>query len=193
MQKLCPLTRRVGSVSIGLIQGIVILFWLGVIRGRLRKRLPFGLRGDAAVHLDWSTEDSWEDRTMQSREAGHPNFMYPVKLDVRYTIRSRALGVLATGSGHTSSIGSHHIIFTGDQPIPKGARVEVSVAWPALLENRVKLQLILQGRTAAADGARTTVAISHYEFRTRALEPAHAILSMASPVEARQRFGLAHA
>lgn len=130
---------------------------------------------------------------MQSGEAGHSDFMYPVKLDVRYKIQSRALGVLATGSGQTSLIGSHRIIFTGDQPIPKGARVEVSVAWPALLENRVKLQLILQGRIAAADGARTTVAISRYEFRTRALEPAHAVLSMASPVKASPQFRLAHA
>lgn len=130
---------------------------------------------------------------MQPRETGHPHFMYPMKLDVRYKIRSRALGVMATGSGYTSSIGSRRIVFTGDQPVPKGARVEVSVAWPALLENRVRIQLVVQGRTAAADGARIMVDIAHYEFRTRALGPAQATSLTMPPVKTSPQFDAMHA
>jgi hypothetical protein len=131
---------------------------------------------------------------MQSRETAHPHFMYPVKLDVRYKIRSRALGIVEIGSGSTRSIGSHRIVFTGDHSIAKGARVEVSVAWPALLENRIKLQLVLQGYAAGEDGAEITVDIAHYEFRTRAAVPADArVLTVVSPVEASPQFNLVHA
>ena len=78
---------------------------------------------------------------------------------------------MAVGSGRTTHIGSHQIIFTGDQSLPKGTRVEVSVAWPALLEDRVKLQLVVQARVTSVEDDRITVDVRQYQFRTRAAIP----------------------
>lgn len=143
---------------------------------------PQGRRGARNAPSGERLQTVWEDPDTRDRAGvqgepggdvelrnnGHQAFLYPVHLALRYKALSSRQGVVATGSGQTTHIGSHQIIFTGDLSVPKGTRVEVSVAWPALLEERVKLQLVVQARVTSVDAGRITVEVRQYQFRTRA-------------------------
>ena len=52
--------------------------------------------------------------------------------------------------------------------MPPGAFVELSIAWPALLENRCPLQLIGFGRVLRSAAGKVASTIEQYEFRTLA-------------------------
>jgi hypothetical protein len=52
--------------------------------------------------------------------------------------------------------------------LPEGAYIEVSIAWPALLENRCPLQLVGFGRVLRSSERTTASTLEQYEFRTMA-------------------------
>jgi hypothetical protein len=62
---------------------------------------------------------------------------------------------------------SRGVLFTTETILPKGARIELTVSWPAKLDDAVPLNLVTMGivvRTGAKDAA---IAMEKYEFRTR--------------------------
>ena len=93
------------------------------------------------------------------------SYLYPVVLEVQFKGLTGKLPVAGTGA--TTLMGSRELVFTADGSIKAGVRLELSVAWPVLLDDHVKLQLVIVGRATAVDGNRVTFAISKYHFRTR--------------------------
>jgi len=91
---------------------------------------------------------------------------YPVELEMKYKIRARTPGV---GTGQTRWMSSQEVIFTADRPIEAGTLVEISIAWPVLLNNRVALQLVVEAKIAESQGTRATARILKHHFRTRGL------------------------
>jgi len=89
---------------------------------------------------------------------------YPVAMEIKYKIRSRTPRV---GMGQTSSMSSREVVFTADQPIQEGTLMEVSIAWPALLNNRVALQLVIDGEIVRCGETEMTARIIKHHFRTR--------------------------
>lgn len=87
---------------------------------------------------------------------------------------------LSAGSGSTISISSSRVLFESKNALPPGSLVELAVAWPVELENRIKLRLIIVGRAVSVSGKRTLVDVVRHEFRTRALPTTKRQLSVAS-------------
>ena len=94
---------------------------------------------------------------------------YPLQLELRYkALNSKPP---TSGIGKTLEISSTKIVFTADAPIEMGAKVVLSIAWPALLNNRVALQLVIEGQLTGGDGPTLTATITKHHFRTRAVIP----------------------
>jgi len=90
---------------------------------------------------------------------------YEVKLDVRWKVVHRKR-VRQTGTGITIDVSSGGISFNTDEPLSVGHKIELSIAWPALLGGTAPLRLVVEGRVVRATGRRVAVGIQRYEFRT---------------------------
>jgi hypothetical protein len=58
------------------------------------------------------------------------------------------------------------ILFTTDQIVLPGRRLEVSINWPAQLNNKCALKLVARGRVVRFEEGRAAMEIQQYEFRT---------------------------
>lgn len=75
------------------------------------------------------------------------------------------------GKGKTLNISSTGILFTTDQILLPGVRVEVFVDWPVELDQSCPLQLVATGRVVRIEQAgRVAVDVIKSEFRTRKRE-----------------------
>ena len=86
----------------------------------------------------------------------------PIERDVRYSM----LG-LGAGSGRTVNISSGGVLFTTQSRLREGAEVELAISWPALLNNRIPIKLVVTGRLTRANGPHAAMHIERYEFKTR--------------------------
>ena len=71
------------------------------------------------------------------------------------------------GTGHTNLMSSLELIFTADQPLEPGMKAEISIAWPALLDDRVRLQLIVVGTVVRTQEGLNVLSILKHHYRTR--------------------------
>ncbi len=94
---------------------------------------------------------------------------FPIEQDVKYRVLSRRLGDEA-GRGKTLNISSSGILFSTEADLQPGKQVEVSVAWPAQLNNKTPLKLVARGRVVRVEANRAALEIHHYEFRTQATQ-----------------------
>lgn len=92
---------------------------------------------------------------------------FPLSLQLQFKIAYERDPVV--GTGHTLLMSSEEIVFRADRMIRPDANLELAIAWPVLLEDRVGLRLIVQGRILSTRGAIITVATSRYQFRTRSI------------------------
>ena len=53
--------------------------------------------------------------------------------------------------------------------LPKGARVEIAVSWPAQLNGSTPLKLVAIGVLVRSEEKQAAIAIQSYEFKTRGL------------------------
>lgn len=108
-------------------------------------------------------------------------YYYPLMIDLEY--RSVAPGgVVKAGRGRTVRISSTCLQMECADSLPEQSKVELSIDWPARLDNGVGLKLWAVGRTVSAPGYTTLVEIQRYEFRTRSKH--------ASRISASARAGL---
>ena len=91
---------------------------------------------------------------------------YPLREEVRYKVMN-AKHVPTTGAGKTLNIGSGGILFTTQEKLPMGNKVELSVSWPARLGGTCPLQFVALGRVVRSENDRAAVRIERYEFKTR--------------------------
>ena len=61
---------------------------------------------------------------------------------------------------------SQEIIFTSDDGLEPGMTAEVALAWPFLLDDRIRLQLVLQMMINASRDDVAEARILAYDFRT---------------------------
>jgi c-di-GMP-binding flagellar brake protein YcgR len=94
---------------------------------------------------------------------------FPIAEDLSYRIYSTKNSV-ETGSGKTINMSSGGILFTTEKPLAAGRRMEISVNWPAQLNNRCALKLVASGRVVRASDNQAAIQIEKYEFRTRATQ-----------------------
>lgn len=87
--------------------------------------------------------------------------------EIRYRVLEQDK-IIAVGSGKTINLSSSGVAFVTENDLPPGAFIELSIAWPALLENHCPLQLIGFGRVLRSTGGTVAATLEQYEFRTLA-------------------------
>jgi len=89
-----------------------------------------------------------------------------IERDVHYRVLNRSQ-VDAEARGRTLNISSSGVLFTTQHVLIPGRRVEISIDWPAQLNNTCPLKLVARGRIVRFEGDRAALEIMQHEFRTR--------------------------
>ena len=91
---------------------------------------------------------------------------FPIQREVRYRVLSKRSGEEA-GDGRTINISSSGVLFTSEHILVPGKRMELSISWPAQLDNKCALKLVARGRVVRFEEGRAAIEIQQYEFRTQ--------------------------
>jgi hypothetical protein len=68
-------------------------------------------------------------------------------------------------------------MFDAGRPLPAGLDVELSIAWPVLLNDKSPMQLVVSGRIVRCNGNTVAFRMVQHEFRTVATPDARRGLS----------------
>jgi c-di-GMP-binding flagellar brake protein YcgR len=90
---------------------------------------------------------------------------YEIPLRLRWKVLRRKR-LLETGTGTTVDLSSTGILFETDTKLPLDGGVELSIAWPILLDGSLPMQLVVAGRIARVTARKIAITIAQYEFRT---------------------------
>jgi hypothetical protein len=91
---------------------------------------------------------------------------YPIDAELVYQLVRHGQAV-ETGHGRTLNVSSSGILFEAACALPRGAPIELSIAWPARLGDVVALKLCVTGRTVRCQNNCTAVLIQRHIFRTK--------------------------
>jgi hypothetical protein len=94
-----------------------------------------------------------------------PARRYAIPLKLRYEATSEH-GTLY-GFGQTRMMSSKDIIFAPGDGLKPGMMAEIAVAWPRLLDGRIRLQLVLEATITGSQDGVVEARILEYDFRTR--------------------------
>jgi len=89
-----------------------------------------------------------------------------IERDVQYRVLNRREGEME-GTGKTVNMSSSGILFTTGEMLLPGRRLELSISWPAQLDNRCALKLMARGRVVRYEGNAAALEIMQHEFRTK--------------------------
>ena len=89
---------------------------------------------------------------------------YPVRLTVRYHTVGRKNSV--NGVGQTVNMSSGGLLVSAPHEIREGARMEINVEWPLLLDGNIPLQLVAVGRVVRSGDSVFAITFAQYQFRT---------------------------
>jgi hypothetical protein len=95
---------------------------------------------------------------------------FPIEREVKYRVLSKRGGE-ESGDGRTINISSSGVLFTTEHMLLPGRRMELSISWPAQLNNRTALRLVARGRIVRFEAGRAAFMIQQYEFRTQSQGP----------------------
>ena len=95
---------------------------------------------------------------------------FPIERELRFKVQNKKNGE-ESGVGRTLNMSSTGVLFTTDQLLLPGRRVEVSISWPAQLNSRCALRLVARGRVVRFEDGRAAMEIHQYEFKTQATAP----------------------
>ena len=90
---------------------------------------------------------------------------FPIEREVRYRVLNKRSGE-ESGDGRTINISSSGVLFTSEHILVPGKRMELSISWPAQLDNKCALKLVARGRVVRFEQGRAAIEILQYEFRT---------------------------
>ena len=89
---------------------------------------------------------------------------YECQLELRFESRSREGSRLEYGM--TADLSRKTLRFQTDSPPPIGQQMEVRIAWPFLLQNVCRLELVVRGLVIRVGARGTIMEIGSYEFQT---------------------------
>jgi DNA-binding NarL/FixJ family response regulator len=94
---------------------------------------------------------------------------FPCRLAVKYQALE---GPFFSGvaMSETLDMSSKGLLFATEDALQPGQLVQVSVDWPARLENQVRLKLVAEGRIVRNLNGLAAMHIDRYEFRTRRIK-----------------------
>jgi hypothetical protein len=99
---------------------------------------------------------------------------YNSHLDLRWKVISRRR-VLDVGEGRTLDISRGGVLFESGRHIPVGLHVELTINWPARLDNVQPLQLVVFGCVVRASDNRIAIQTLRFAFSSLGLTVSRAI------------------
>lgn len=91
---------------------------------------------------------------------------FPLNAELRFHVIRRGQGRLVEGSGDVVNMSSKGLAFRTELPLERGQRLAISMAWPALLDEKCHLRLALEGTVVRREGSLVAMAIESHDFRT---------------------------
>lgn len=91
---------------------------------------------------------------------------FVMEREIRYRVLN-ANRVMDAGTGKTLNISSGGVAFTTERTLGKGVFVELSISWPALIDDTCPMKLIAFGRIVRSTNGTAASTIQKYEFRTQ--------------------------
>jgi hypothetical protein len=91
---------------------------------------------------------------------------YPITVDLQYKAADSG-GVTIEGFGRTLNLSANGVLFESHQLLYSEMPIELSIAWPALLNDSLALNLRVCGRVARSDGNTHAIRIREHEFCLR--------------------------
>ena len=91
---------------------------------------------------------------------------FPMDRDVRYKVINRKTGE-DVGAGKTLNMSSGGVLIHTEQALLPGRRLEITISWPAQLNNTCALKLVARGRIVRVEHGKAAIEIQQYEFRTQ--------------------------
>jgi DNA-binding NarL/FixJ family response regulator len=137
---------------------------------------PANLRKSMESAMDHALVEAEQKAAAERRN--HARF--PCRLAVSYQTLEHPI-LSGQGTSETLNISSKGLLFTSDEKFEPGQLVQVSLDWPARLENQIPLKLVAEGRIVRNAGGQTAMTIDKYEFRTR-----RTAAKAAAPADGRQ-------
>lgn len=114
----------------------------------------------------------------QTREADRRRSdRFAIEREIRYRALNKRGGEEA-GEGKTVNMSSSGVLFTSGQILRPGRRIELSISWPAQLNNKCALKLVARGRIVRFDNGLAAMEIQQYEFRTQSAPGAAVIAGL---------------
>ena len=92
---------------------------------------------------------------------------FKIQQDVRYKLLY-GRNLAETGTGRTVEVSSSGVYFTTETTLAVGLPVELSMQWPALLNDTCPMKLMIYGCVVRSDANAAAITIDRYEFRTSA-------------------------
>jgi hypothetical protein len=86
---------------------------------------------------------------------------YPVDLEAEYRLLD-ALGTWQSGRTRVRNLSTGGVWFDSPQPLPRGARIELAIRWPA---PSGLIQLYVYGQTVRSDDNGCAARILRHDFR----------------------------
>src|SRR5947209_6260875 len=90
----------------------------------------------------------------------------PIERDVRYKAFGANRTITQQGSGRTLNMSGTGLLFTTESALAEGERVELSVSWPAPLNDTLPLKLVVRGHLVRTNETQAAMSIERYEFQT---------------------------
>jgi hypothetical protein len=91
---------------------------------------------------------------------------FPIEREIRYRILSKR-SLPESGAGNSVNMSSSGVLFTAERVLLPGWRVELSISWPANLNDKCALRLVTRGRIVRSNGGTAAIDILEHEFRTQ--------------------------
>jgi hypothetical protein len=89
---------------------------------------------------------------------------FPIEREMRFRITNKRHEMV--GTGRTINMSSKGLLFSTEQRLLAGKRLEMAISWPAQLDHKCALKLIARGKVVRAEAGMAAVSIEQYEFRT---------------------------
>ena len=123
---------------------------------------PASLRKSVEGALKHAHEEAEKKAAAERRN----NARFPCRLAISYQTLEHPI-LSGQGTSETLNISSKGILFTSNEKFEAGQLVQVSLDWPARLENQIPLKLVAEGLIVRNLSGQTAMTIDKYEFRTR--------------------------
>ncbi len=111
-----------------------------------------------------------EPASDQNRNNRRQKTRFPIHREVRYKLLQDGR-ILEAGLGQTVNMGSGGVAFALDRELSAGTFIELSISWPAQLDNGTPMRLVVFGRVLRSGAGVSACSVDKYEFRTQARTP----------------------